>query len=287
MKKIGFIGLGIMGESMCANILKKRDEKVIVFDIKEEKIKRLVQLGAIAASSAKEVGEKADVIISMVPKSEHVKAVGQELLPVLSANKIWIDMSTIKPAVSKELAAKVRETGAVMIDAPVVKSKSAAIDGTLGIYVGGDKKSYQKIEDILLCMGQDIIYLGDNGAGLVMKICHNMLVGQIQNAVNEMITLANKANIEIDDFITAISYGGGQNFYLDTKGKNIKQQDFTTAFSIKNMSKDVSIAKDLIEEFNLTLPGTEIVHTIYQEAMEANYGKEDFSATIKVVQNRN
>src|SRR6056297_88597 len=220
MNKIGFIGLGIMGESMCANLLKKREEEILVYDINEEKIEKMVKQGAVRAASNQELTAATDIIISMVPKGEHVKAVYNEIAEELNEDKIWIDMSTINPAISKEIAAEVKKTGSVMVEAPVVKSKSAAEAGTLGIYFGGDKEVYDQVKELLLCMGENIIHLGDNGSGLMMKICHNMLVGEVQNAVNEMMTLAQKSDIEIDDFANAISYGGGQNFYLDAKAES-------------------------------------------------------------------
>lgn len=281
--KVGFIGLGIMGESMCENIIKKSGEEVWVFDVNPKAVEKLVKVGAKAAKSNKEIGEKCNIIVSMVPKSEHVRAVYSELLQVITPEKLLIDMSTIDPSTSCELSKQVKEKGCSMIDAPVVKSKPAAIAGELGIYVGGDKEAFLKAKKILSCMGKNIIYMGKNGAGLVMKICHNMLVSQIQNGVNETITLAEKSGLNLDDVVTAISYGGGQSFYLDSKKDAIKNQDFTTAFSVENMNKDINIAVNLAKELNINLPGAENAKNVYSKAMEFGYGKEDFSATIKVV----
>lgn len=281
---IGFIGLGIMGESMSENIVKKcPQDDIYVYDLNKDKIDQLVNCGAKAADSIAQIGETCDVIISMVPKSEHVVSVYDELLPTVKEGKIYIDMSTISPKVSAELASKVNELGAVMLDAPVVKSKPAAISGTLGIYVGGDKEAYEKVKHILACMGNNIIHMGENGKGLVMKLCHNTLVSQIQNGVNEMITLGTSQGLAIDDFVTAISYGGGQNFYMDTKANAIKNQDFTTAFSVENMHKDVKLTKELVEESNLDLAGVNLVNERYDEAMNMGLGKLDFSGTYKVV----
>lgn len=281
--RIGFIGLGLMGEPMSSNIINKLENEVLVFDIDSEKVKKMEELGAIGVKSVKEIGETADVVISMVPKSEHVQSVYNELLKVAKKNQIFIDMSTIDPQISKELSKKIAEKGAVMLDAPVVKSVPAAVSGTLGIYVGGNEETYKNIKFILECMGNNIIYLGDNGSGLVMKLCHNTLVSQIQNGVNEMITLSQKSGIPTEDFIKAISYGGGQNFYLDGKGKAIIDNNFTTAFSIENMHKDVHLTGNLLDELGLNLPGVRIVQGIYDEAINRGYGKEDFCATIKVV----
>lgn len=284
--KVGFIGLGIMGESMCENIIKKSGQEVWVFDLNTDAVAKLVKLGAKSAASNVQIAEKCDVIISMVPKSEHVKAVYSELLKVLTPGKLLIDMSTIDPSTSRELSKQVKEKHCTMIDAPVVKSKPAAIAGELGIYVGGDKESFERAKGILSCMGKNIIHMGGNGSGLVMKICHNMLVSQIQNGVNETLTLADKSGLNFDDVVTAISYGGGQNFYLDGKKNAIKNEDFTTAFSVENMNKDINIAVSLAKELSIDLPGAINVQKVYSKAIESGYGKEDFSATIKVVKGK-
>lgn len=281
--KIGFIGLGIMGESMCENIVKKHDDTVYVFDFVEEKVKKLEAVGAVGCSSSKEVAEHADVIISMVPKSEHSKSVYGEILPVLNCEKTCIDMSTIDPSVSVEISQMVKATGAQFIDAPVVKSKPAAIAGTLGIYVGGEEAVYEAMRPILLYMGEHVSRMGENGKGLVMKICHNALVSQIQNGVNETVTLAAANGIDIRTFAEAISYGGGQNFYLDSKKEPIAKEDYTTAFSIENEYKDVNICMNLAKECRVSMPGEENALRVYQKAMDAGLGKEDFCATIKVV----
>lgn len=195
-------------------------------------------------------------------------------------------MSTINPEVSIEIANKVKETGASFIDAPVVKSRPAAESGKLGIYVGGEEKDYNRALPILSYMGENIIHMGDNGKGLVMKICHNALVSQIQNGVNETVSLAEEYGIDILTFAKAISYGGGQNFYLDSKKEVIAKEDFTTAFSIENMHKDVHICLEMADKKNMKMKGEEVVANVYDEAMEKGLAKEDFAATIKVVKGR-
>ena len=281
--KIGFAGLGIMGESMAENIIKKHDDTVYVFDIVKEKTDKLAALGGTPCGSLREMAEKADVFISMVPKSEHSRTVYTEILPVLKEGKTCIDMSTIDPNVSVEISEMVKKTGAEFIDAPVVKSKPAAIAGKLGIYVGGSQETYEKMRPILLYMGENVIRLGDNGKGLVMKICHNALVSQIQNGVNETSTLAGLNGIDILTFAEAISYGGAGNWYLDSKKDVLSKEDYTTAFSIENEHKDVHICLDLAKSCGFSMPGEENAVRVYDKAMEMGIGKEDFCATIKVV----
>lgn len=284
--KIGFIGLGLMGESMALNILTKLKCNLYVYDISEEKIDQLCQEGAIRTSSLIELVNKADIVITMLPNSQNVVDVYNVIYPFVRKGHLFIDMSTINPNVSKELSKQITSFGGSMIDAPVVKSKNAAITGTLGIYVGGKEADYQRAKPILETMGNNIIHLGDNGVGATMKLAHNMLVGSIQNGVNEVLVLAEKANINIDYFIKAISYGGGQNFYLDSKGNSIIEGDYTTAFSVKNMHKDMHLAKDLANQYNLNLSTLNQVVDIYDQAMTDGYSNEDFSATYKVIKNR-
>lgn len=281
--KIGFVGLGIMGESMCENIIRKHDDTVYIFDVVKDKTDKLAALGGVACGSAREVAEKADVFISMVPRSEHSRAVYEGILPALGAGKTCIDMSTIDPSVSVEISEMVKKTGAEFLDAPVVKSKPAAIAGKLGIYVGGSEEAYEKMKPILLYMGENIIRLGGNGKGLVMKICHNALVSQIQNGVNETSTLAALNGIDILTYAQAISYGGAGNWYLDSKKDVLSREDYTTAFSVENEHKDVHICQNLARECGFAMPGLDNAVRVYDKALEMGIGKEDFCATVKVV----
>lgn len=281
--KIGFIGLGIMGESMCENIVKKHDDTVYCFDFVKEKVEQLAAKGAVACADSVELAKQSDVIISMVPKSEHSMSVYKEILPVLGPGKTCIDMSTIDPSVSVEISKMVKAVGAQFMDAPVVKSKPAAIAGTLGIYMGGDEDVCEAMKPILSYMGENIIRMGGNGNGLVMKICHNALVTQIQNGVNETLSLAQLKGISVADYATAISYGGGQNFYLDGQWKNLEAENYTTAFSLANAAKDVGICMKLAEECGLNMPGEANVQNVYAKALDQGMGQDDWRSTFKIV----
>lgn len=284
--KLGFIGLGIMGEAMATNLIKKRNEKVFIYDIDKSKVKKLSDLGGLGLNSNQEVFEKADIIFLSVPNSSILQTIYEEIQEQIFEGKIVIDMSTISPLDSKRFSEMLQKNNATMLDAPVVKSKEAAISGTLGIYVGGDKNTFEKIEEYLEVLGSSVIYIGESGLGSTMKICHNMLVGQIQNGVNEMMVLANELGIDWKTFEESIAIGGGKNLYLESKAENIGKGDFTTAFSIENMHKDVTIANTLIDRMGLNLPGTSVVGQVYNEAIEKEIGREDFSATYKIVKDK-
>ncbi len=273
--KVAFIGLGIMGMPMANNVSKKYD--LIGYDV----IKKDTSFPF--ASSYKECVGFADVIISMVPKNEHMLSLYKEIKPFLRKGQIWIDMSTISPNTNQQVARDLEGTGVELLDCPVVKSQPAAVKGELGIYVGGNRDTYEKVKEILSCMGKNIIYMGSHGAGLQMKILHNALVGEIQNGVNEILGLAKALGLNQEEVVTAFGYGGASCFYLDTKANNIINNTYPTAFSVENMNKDVHFAKEMAEDIKKECPGLNNVVRVYEKAMEEGLAKEDFSASYKVV----
>ena len=281
--KIGFIGLGIMGESMCENIAKKHNDTVYCNDHKQSQIDKLASFGAVGCATNTEVAEKADVIITMIPTSAHVKEAYTEMLPYLKEGKICIDMSTIEPDKSVEVANMVKAKGTQFADCPVVRSKADAIAGTLGVLAGCEKEVFDIIEPILGYMGSKVIYMGENGMGLAAKICHNTLVAQIQNGVNETLNLAQKLGISIDNFADAVAAGGAQNFYMNAQRDKLKNEDWSTAFSLENMCKDITICSRISEEMEFDMPGMRAAKAAIDKAMERGWGKEDFRQTNRIV----
>lgn len=273
--KVAFIGLGIMGIPMATNVSKKYD--LIGYDLFKK------ETPFPFASSYEECVNFADVIISMVPKNEHMLALFEAIRQYLRKGQIWIDMSTISPSTNQKVAKELDGTGIELLDCPVVKSQPAAVKGELGIYVGGNKETYEKVKPILACMGKNIIYMGGHGAGCQMKILHNALVGEIQNGVNEILGLAKTLGLNQEQVVEAFGYGGAQCFYLDTKAKNIISNTYPTAFSVENMNKDVHFAAEMATDANKECPVLHHVTKIYEEAMKEGLAKEDFSASYKIV----
>lgn len=273
--KIAFIGLGIMGMPMATNVSKKYD--LIGYDV----IKKDTPFPF--ASSYKECVDFADVIISMVPKNEHMLALYSEIKPYLRKGQIWIDMSTISPSTNQGVAKELDGTGIELLDCPVVKSQPAAVKGELGIYVGGNEEVYNTVKPILSCMGKNIIYMGGHGSGLQMKILHNALVGEIQNGVNEILGLAKSLGLDQNQVVEAFGYGGASCFYLDTKAKNIISNTYPTAFSVENMNKDVHFAVEMADDANKECPCLHHIVKVYEKAMDSGLAKEDFSVSYKVV----
>lgn len=274
-----------MGESMCENLIEKSGKLVYIYDMDPIKIEKMVRIGGIPSKNIAELAQHSNIIFIMVPKNEHVQAVINELIPYIDHTKIIVDMSTISPRVSRELAEKIKAKGGEMLDAPVVKSKAAAISGELGILVGGNYDVLQKIMPFLLMMGKEVTYMGKNGNGLILKLIHNMLVANIQNGVNEALIMAETLGLDFNETLKGLRSGGAQNFYLDSKAESIKSGDYSTKFSVENMYKDVLLHKELQSELGLDLPGADLVRAIYNEAYK-DFPHEDFSATIKIVKKR-
>lgn len=281
--RIGFIGLGVMGGAMCANIVKKHDGQVSVYDVDQEKIRNLEKAGAVGMGSSLEVAGNSDLIITMVPRSEHSMAVWKEMLPVMTRGKIGIDMSTIDPSVSVEIAGMVKETGAEFADCPVVKSKTAAIAGELGIYAGCREEVFETIRPVLLYMGREVLRMGENGKGIQMKICQNALSHEIQAAVNETLTLAQLNGITVDDFAKAVSMGGARNFYLESKYEAIRDRDYSVAFPVEYALKDLNICKRFSEDSGFSMPVLNLAIGVLNEAVDMGLAKMDNCACIEAV----
>ncbi|HIQ98864.1 MAG TPA: NAD(P)-dependent oxidoreductase [Candidatus Scybalocola faecavium] len=284
--KIGFIGLGIMGEAMCYNILKKHDDQVFIYDIEPKQVEKVAGYGGIPCENSKEVAQKSDMIITVVPRSQNSMDVYSQIRDVVDDTKVCVDMSTIDPDVSLEIRDMLAQKGCTFLDAPVVKSQEAAWLGDVGIYVGGPRDVYDQVKPVLKYMGRSIIHMGDHGKGLIMKICHNALVAQIQNGVNETLALARINGIDLDKYSAAISYGVGQNYYYDSKQIALMNRDYTTQFSVENMAKDLDICHRMIQSQNIEMPGLEVSRDIYKEALEKGMGPVDYCSTVELTLSR-
>lgn len=282
--KIGFIGLGTMGMAMCENIVRKHKDTVYAFDIDREKISRLEAEGAAGCRSALEAAENSEIVITMLPRTEHVTAVWEQLLPTMRKGKIGIDMSTIDPEASVRLAERVREeTGAEFADCPVVKSKAAAQAGELGIFAGCSREVFQTVLPVLRYMGTKVIHMGENGKGIKMKICQNALSHEIQAAVNETLTLAMLNGISVDAFAEAVSCGGARNYYLESKYEAIREKNYDPAFPVEYAIKDLNICRCLAENCGFSMPGLENALYFLNKAERMGYAKADNCACIEAV----
>ena len=284
--QVGFVGCGTMGEHMARNIVKKGNE-LAVYDIDVEPLQRLQEDGASIKQRPADVASAADVTVLMVVNDQQVREVitGENgLLEGLRPNGTIVIMSTITPGVCVEMAEVVRAAGGDLMEAPVVLSQPAAIAGELGIYLGGTPETCEKAMPVIQCMGKNIIRMGDVGTAMAMKLCHNLMTATIAQAVSEMIVLGRKAGLDFDDMITAISYGGGQSFFLDSKAPTIKARDFAARFSFANMNKDMGLTLVFADSLGVSMPAGAAAKQAASMGMAADMGPEDFSAFVKVAE---
>jgi 3-hydroxyisobutyrate dehydrogenase-like beta-hydroxyacid dehydrogenase len=279
--KVGFIGLGVMGFPMAKNIHKQFE--VYGYTKDPETLK---DVPFELLNNARDLVEKTDVFITMVTKDDDVLSIFNEIKDVIKKDQIWLDMTTIGKDTSVYLAKAVKDLGARYVDAPVVRSLQAAIDGTLAIYVGGEEALFDKVYPILTCVGIDILYMGDNGAGITMKLLHNILLGHVQNGVNEIMSVASKLGLDLKTVQQAVSFGGAENTYIKVRGENIVNGTYPTSFSIKNMHKDMLIGQRFLQAEGMTSKTIDEVVKVYQEAMQANYAEDDFSITYEIIKKR-
>ncbi|WP_342417321.1 2-hydroxy-3-oxopropionate reductase [Paenibacillus sp. FSL R10-2782] len=255
-KKIGFIGLGIMGRPMSLNLL-KADYELTVFDINQEAVAALVASGAHAAASPKEVAEGSEIIFTMLPNSNHVKEVvlGENgILKGASVGSVIVDMSSISPVVSKELSVKAADAGLHMLDAPVSGGEPKAIDGTLAIMVGGSEFVFEQVSDVLHVLGQDVTLVGDNGCGATAKLANQIMVNLNIAAMSEALVFAAKAGINIEKMYQAIRGGLAGSAVLDAKVPLILERNFVAGGRIDINLKDITNVMETAHDIGAPLP---------------------------------
>lgn len=281
--KVGFIGLGIMGKPMAKNLVKAGHE-VTVFDFKQASIDELVSVGAKAAKNNKEVAEKSDVIITMVPNSPNVEAAlfGENgVAEGIEAGKTVIDMSSINPLASQKFEKKLKELGVGFLDAPVSGGEPKAIDGTIAIMVGGDEDLFNKFKDLLGVMGGTVTHCGSVGAGNTTKLTNQIIVALNIAAVSEGYALAKKAGLDPQKVFDAIHTGLAQSTIQDVKIPMILDRNFKPGFRIDLHIKDLQNALDTSHSLNVSLPLTSEVMEILQVVKNDGNGSDDHDAIAK------
>ena len=280
---IGFIGLGIMGKPMSKNLL-KAGCNLVVHDLVKEAVDEVVQAGAQKGQSPKDVAQKSDVIITMLPNSPHVKTVilGKDgVLEGAKAGSIVIDMSSIAPLASKEIYEACRQKGVDMIDAPVSGGEPKAIDGTLSIMVGGKKEIFDKVNNILLNMGKSVVYCGDIGAGNITKLANQIIVALNIAAMSEALVLGTKAGVDPETIYKAIRGGLAGSTVLDAKAPMILERNFKPGFKIDLHIKDLANALETGHEVGVPLPLTSLAMEIMQSLKIEGKGQNDHGGIIQ------
>ncbi len=259
--KIGFIGLGIMGKPMSKNLLKAGHE-LVVYDIVPERVKEVAAAGAAAGKSSKDVGERTEVIITMLPDGPDVEAavLGPEgVLAGAKKGAVLIDMSSINPLVSQKIGAACAAQGVEFLDAPVSGGEPKAIDGTLAIMVGGKPEVFERMKPILECMGASVVLTGDVGAGNVTKLANQIIVACNIAAMGEALVLATKAGLNPEVVFDAIKGGLAGSAVLNAKAPMVIARNFQPGFRIRLHQKDLRNSLQAAEALQVPLPITSLV----------------------------
>jgi 2-hydroxy-3-oxopropionate reductase len=285
-EKVGFIGLGIMGRPMARNLMKAGHE-LIVHTRTAEKQAELVQEGARGAGSPKEVAEQADFVITMLPDSPDVDRVvtgANGVLEGIRRGALVIDMSTISPSVTRQIAARLEEKGGSMLDAPVSGGDVGAIQGTLSIMVGGKASDFDRALPLFEAMGKKIVHMGDIGAGQITKAANQIVVAGVIAAVAEGLVLGSKGGVSPAKIIDVLSGGMAGNRVMEVKRDKFLTHKFTPGFRADLHHKDLGIALAAGREMGVVLPLTAMLDQFYIAMNRKGWGGEDDSAMMRLIE---
>jgi 2-hydroxy-3-oxopropionate reductase len=285
-ERVGFIGLGIMGMPMAHNLMEAGYE-LTVHNRSPEKAEELGKEGATVAASPREVAEKSDVVITMLPDSPQVREVVADengVLEGISEGALLIDMSTISPVVTEELAEAVKEKGASMLDAPVSGGDVGAIEGTLSIMVGGEEADFERAKPLFEAMGKTITHVGPVGAGQVTKAANQVVVALTIEAVSEALVLGSAGGVSPEKILDVLSGGLAANKVMEVKREKFLSHKFDPGFRSELHHKDLGIALAAGREYGVVLPVTAIVDQMLLSMRRKGWGGEDHSALLRIIE---
>jgi len=282
-RKIGFIGLGIMGTPMSKNIIKAGHDLTVC---KRGRSKELEELGAEVVATCREVAEGADLVITMLPDSPDVEsaALGPDgIFEGIKPGSTYIDMSTISPITTKKLAEAATAGRVRILDAPVSGGEKGAVEASLTIMVGGAKEVYDDCLPILQALGKNIVYCGGTGSGQVVKACNQVLVAGVLESASEALLLGAKAGVDPEIVLKVIA-GGYAMRVLDVRGPLILKRDFGPGFKTKLHYKDLGIALAAGTEYGASLPVTGLIHEMMGTMKTLGRGEYDHSGIITILE---
>lgn len=283
---IGFVGLGIMGSAMAAN-LQKAGYKLTVWNRAADKCSQLLANGAVVAVSPKAVAKTSDIVISMMADPAAVAAVrdgSDGIIAGLKPGSGYIDMSTVDEETAQQSGQLCTSKGALFLEAPVAGSRKPAEDATLTIMTAGDRTLYDKAYPLLEKMGKKILFLGEVGNAARMKLANNLIMGGMLTAFCEGMALAVKTGLDTGQLLDVLDSGAMSNPMFRMKGNLVAQNtDFPVAFPLKHMQKDLRLALQLAEESGQPLFATATVNELFKKALAEGLGDSDFSAVSRVI----
>ncbi len=287
MTRVGFIGLGLMGNPMSKNLVKGGHE-VTVWNRTAARADEVVAGGAKRAASPKEVAAKTEVIVTMVGDSSDVEAVvlgPSGVIEGAKSDSVVIDMSTISPTVTKEIAAKLKAMGIHMLDAPVSGGVLGATNGTLSIMVGGDKAIIDRCRPVFDSMGKRVTHCGPNGMGQVIKLANQIVGNGTLAAVCEGMVYAAKAGADPDALLSALGGGAANSWMLENLAPKMYNGNFAPGFMIDMAQKDMRLVLESAEDLNVPIMLSAIITQLFRTAQQMGLGREGTQALIKVMEN--
>lgn len=280
---IGFIGLGIMGKPMCRNLL-QAGYPVVVYTRTKSKIEEMVKEGAQGAETPREVGEKSEVVITMLPDAPQVEEVilGERgVIKGIERGKIVVDMSSIDPLSTRRIGEVLVSQGVEMLDAPVSGGEEGAIKGDLSIMVGGKKEVFEKCLPIFQVLGKTITYVGELGSGEMTKLVNQIIVAVNLAALGEAFTLGAKAGLKAETMYQALRGGMAGSKVMDMKVPRWEERNFAPGFKIDLHLKDLKNALVTAQEMKVPLPFTSLVKQVMIALSGKGEGEKDHGAMIK------
>jgi 3-hydroxyisobutyrate dehydrogenase len=286
-KTIGFIGLGVMGEPICRNLVRRSGLPVIAFDLAPEPLARMRAEGATVAGTVAEVVGQSDLVFLCLPSAKHARAVfeGDGILKHIRQGQIVVDLGTSSVNQTRDFAKQLQSEGALWADAPIARTRQAAQDGTLSVMVGASPELYAAIEPLIRCFASDVTSCGDVGSGQVTKILNNMVLFQTVNALAEAVAVAKRNGVDPALLLDTLSKGSADSFALRNHGmKAIVPGSFPErAFSTEYALKDLSYALELAGDAGIRIRGAELIGRVLQEAIDAGSGGAYFPVIAKYV----
>jgi 3-hydroxyisobutyrate dehydrogenase len=289
-KTVGFIGLGVMGEPICRNLVKKSGKRVLAFDLSPEPLARLKADGTNIAASVADVIKQSDLLFLCLPSAKHVRTVFESngILENIRSGQVVVDLGTSSVSQTRDFARQLQAKGAFWADAPIARTRQAAQDGTLSVMVGTTASLYADIEPLIRCFATDVTHCGDVGAGQVTKILNNMVLFETVNALAEAVAVAKHNGVDPKLLLDTLSKGSADSFALRNHGmKAIVTGNFPErAFSTEYALKDLSYALELASDAGLRIRGAELIGTVLQEAIDAGSGDNYFPVIAKHIGSR-
>jgi len=286
MANIGYIGLGVMGSQMVIRLLEK-GHSITGYNRTRSKAQWLIDKGMKWGDSPRAVAQAADITISMVTNSDALSQIStgpNGIMEGLGPGKVWVDMSTVSPAVSRSLAARVREKGADMVDAPVSGSVVTIQQGKLSVMVGGRAETFERVQPILLDLGPKVTHVGENGLALVMKIATNLSLPVQILAFTEGVLLAEKSGIPRETAVDVLIHTVAASPMIQYRGPFVLKMPDEAWFNVNMMQKDMQLALELGRQVDVPLPTASIANEFLTAARAMGLAEQDFAIIFKVLE---